>query len=368
MKLIKISIRQFKNHEFTEWKIQHRINVIHGNNGSGKTNLLDAIHILCLGKSYFSGIDSGMIMWGKEFYRIEGIFETSTINEKVVIKFDTKSKRIERDDVVIKSIVEHVGRYPCTVIAPQDILLVTGLSDMRRKFIDQTICQTDPQYLSDLIHYNQLLKQRNAYLKQTNQDFNSISLILDSLDQRLIVFGESIYKKRSLFFEQFIPEFNRIQQYISKENDKIELNYLSALSEDTFSALLKNNRKRDFFLHRSNIGVHKDEMKLTLNDTLMHRSGSQGQIKTVVFALKMAQYQYLNKMSEKFPILLLDDVFDKLDPHRIAYLMELLNDPSQYGQIFITDTSSQRLQSILSGLNDSEIIFAHIDNLETING
>jgi len=339
--------------------------VIHGNNGSGKTNLLDAIHLLCLGKSYFSGIDTSMIMWGKEFYRIEGIFETNNIEEKIVVKFDSKHKRIERDDIVVKSIVEHVGRFPCTVIAPQDILLVTGLSDLRRKFIDQTICQTDHQYLSDLIQYNQLLKQRNAYLKQANHDYKTMSLILDSLDQRLIVFGESIYKKRALFFNQFIFEFDKIQRYLSKEKDEIELAYISALEEGSFQELLEANRKRDFYLQRSSIGVHKDDLKLTLNKTLLHRSGSQGQLKTVVFALKMAQYRYLNAVSGKYPILLLDDVFDKLDPNRISYLMELLNDPMNYGQIFITDTSSNRLQTILSELNDREILFAHIEAIKT---
>jgi DNA replication and repair protein RecF len=349
MKLNQISIRNFKNHEFTQWQIQHRINVIHGNNGSGKTNLLD----------------TSMIMWAKDFYRIEGIFETNKINERIVVKFDSKNKRIERDDIVVKSIVEHVGRFPCTVIAPQDIMLVTGLSDMRRKFIDQTICQTDSKYLSDLIQYNQLLKQRNAYLKQANRDFNSMTLILDSLDQRLVVFGEAIYKKRSLFFEKFIPEFDKIQKYLSKENDEIALNYVSVLSDGSFREILKNNRKRDFYLQRSSVGVHKDDFKLTLNDTLLHRSGSQGQLKTVVFALKMAQYRYLTNVIGKFPILLLDDVFDKLDPNRISYLMELLNDPMNYGQIFITDTSSHRLQSILSGVNEQEFLFAQIEEIKS---
>jgi DNA replication and repair protein RecF len=361
MNLRFINLVQFKNHLQTRWSIDGRILVITGKNGAGKTNLLDAIHLLCLGKSYFSGQDVSQTMWGKDFYRIEGIFESERGREKVVVKTDGKSKKIELDDLAYKTIADHVGKFPCTVIAPQDISMVSGLSELRRKFLDVSISQTNPDYLRTLMHYNQVLKQRNALLKK-GTGFQS-DVILNGFDQTMVPLAESIFRARTYFFEEFQPVFSSIHAELSGGADRLTLRYDSVLQKRPFEQVLSQARSHDKLLQRSTQGIHRDDFRMELGEAPLHKSGSQGQIKTAVFALKMAQYHFLTRQLKTKPILLLDDVFDKLDPQRIAYLFELLRDAGQYGQIFITDTYPERLKDMMVERAIPDVHFSGISEL-----
>ncbi len=356
-----LALTQFKNHSLTKWFPEGRIQVVTGRNGTGKTNLLDAIHLLCLGKSYFSSADAQHASWGSDFYRVEATFESLRGQERVVIKSDGKNKKIELDDIPYKTVAEHVGRFPCTVVAPQDIALVVGFSEVRRKFLDMSISQTTPSYLKDLMQYNQLLRQRNALLKSGATAHGDI--VLDSLDQRLIPLAERIYASRADFFENFIPVFEEIHQILCGGSDPLCIKYVSGLSSGDFTVQLRHARHKDKLLQRSTIGIHRDDFSLEIKSSPLHKSGSQGQIKTAVFALKMAQYHFLSLQLQVRPILLLDDVFDKLDPFRIDYLMSIISDNQQYGQIFVTDTYPDRLQKMALDRSMTDITFYDIAKL-----
>lgn len=360
MQLNILKIHHFKSHRTTNWPIKAKVNVVTGPNGSGKTNLLDAIHVLCLGKSYFSPLESQCLQWNEHFYRIEGIFETKHGKDKVVVKYDGRSKKIEVNDIHRKSIVDHIGHFPCTMIAPQDIDLVCGLSDVRRKLLDQTIAQIDEVYLNHLLKYNTLLKQRNALLK--NQQWFDMTT-LESIDQRLQIHGQWIFDRRKIFFEVYIPLFLEIYKELSSDRDTVDLSYYSPLMANTMDTLLKQNLKKDLLLQRTTEGIHRDDIKIILMDHPMSKNGSQGQIKTSVFALKLAQYQYLKRINGDDPILLLDDVFDKLDPGRMRSLIELLQRPEQFGQIFITDTYATRFRDILTAGYSDKICFEEIQHI-----
>jgi DNA replication and repair protein RecF len=356
-----LTLTQFKNHSLTKWSPEGRIQVVTGRNGTGKTNLLDAIHLLCLGKSYFSSGDAQHATWGTDFYRVEATFESSKGQERVVVKSDGKNKKIELDDIPYKTVAEHVGRFPCTVVAPQDIALVVGFSEVRRKFLDMSISQTAPAYLKDLMQYNQILKQRNALLK--NGASIHVDIVLDSLDQRLIPLAERIFKSRADFFENFMPVFEEIHQILCGGSDPLSIKYLSGLSTGDFTVKLQQSRHKDKLLQRTAMGIHRDDFSLEIKGSPLHKSGSQGQIKTAVFALKMAQYHFLSQQLQERPILLLDDVFDKLDPFRIDYLMSIINDNHQYGQIFVTDTYPDRLLNMATDREMADITFYDIAKL-----
>lgn len=346
MYLQSIKIEQFKNHQGTLLKPCSGVNLILGKNGMGKTNLLDAIYFSLFGKSYFSSREVQNLMHEAIYYRIESRIQTPEDAFKIVIKYNGKTKTIESDDVAYKSIADFIGIFPVTFITPGDVDLVIGGSEIRRKFIDQTLSQTQSGYLNVLMQYNKVLKQRNALLKQLSSQGQSDSEVLKALDLQLEQYGQPVFEYRANFITSFQPVFDRIYQTISEKNETIQIKYLSDLQNAAFQDGLQSNRRKDLILNRSNFGVHRDNLELTLRGFPLQHEGSQGQIKTAVLALKLAQYAYLREASGKQPILLLDDVFDKLDPFRIEQLLRIIT-AEDFGQVFISDTFSNRLEEII---------------------
>lgn len=346
MYLQSIKIDQFKNHRDTLMRPLPGINLVLGKNGMGKTNLLDAIYFSLFGRSYFSAREVQNLMHEAAFYRIESRIQTPDDSYKIVIKYNGRSKTIESDDVAYKSIADFIGIFPVTFITPGDIDLVIGGSEVRRKFIDQTLSQMQSGYLNALMHYNKVLKQRNALLKQMSSQGLADSDVLNALDLQLEQYGTPVFKFRERFVSNFQPVFDRIYQTISDNNESILLNYHSDLQSIAFTEGLNNCRRKDFILQRTNFGIHRDNLELTLRGFPLQHEGSQGQIKTAVLALKLAQYVYLREASGKQPILLLDDVFDKLDPFRIEKLLRIIT-AEDFGQVFISDTFSNRLEEII---------------------
>jgi DNA replication and repair protein RecF len=359
----RLKLHNFKNHKNTNWLFSPGNNLITGRNGTGKTNLLDAIHMICLGKSYFSGRENQILQWDADFYRLEASIYRGEVPEKIVVKFDGKNKKIEKDDLPVKSIADHVGQYPCTVVAPEDIALILGQSDIRRKLIDQTLCQTDATYLKYLMQYNLLLKQRNALLKQQNPK----TILLDSYDASLLSLGAFIHTARIKYFKEIMPDVTKLHAQLSGGQDQIDISYSSQLSSEDFATLLYKNRHKDILYQRTHAGIHKDDIAMLIQKAAFKSCASQGQIKTMVFVLKIAQYQYLRKNSGIKPILILDDVFDKLDPFRIEYLFKILKDKNEFGQVFISDTNANRISQMSDWSENPEnktFIMSKINGLE----
>lgn len=346
MYLQSIKIEQFKNHRDTLMKPLPGVNLILGKNGMGKTNLLDAIYFSLFGKSYFSSREAQNLMHDASFYRIESRILTPNDIYKIAIKYNGRTKTIESDDVAYKSIADFIGIFPVTIITPGDLELITGGSEIRRKFIDQTLSQTQPGYLTALMQYNKVLKQRNALLKQMSVNGQTESEVLQALDMQLVQYGTPVFQFREKFVSDFQPVFDRIYRTISNQSEHILLTYVSDIHQNEFKEGLIYCRRKDFILHRTNYGIHRDNLELTLRTFPLQYEGSQGQMKTAVLALKLAQYAYLHDASGKQPILLLDDVFDKLDPFRIEQLLRMITSPD-FGQVFISDTFSNRLEEII---------------------
>ncbi len=313
----------------------------------GKTNLLDAIYYLCMGKSYFNSSDIHNVQSGTDFLRLEGLFEKEEKKEKIVVKVvPRKRKEVERNDVAYQKLSEHIGLLPVVIIAPDDTQMVHEGSEVRRKFLDNTISQLDQAYLKDLIQYNKLLKQRNALLKQMAEQHRFDPALLSVYDAQMQQPAQQIYEKRLAFCESFTPILERHYAVISNEQEKVSCHYKSALSSQSFEVLLKENQEKDRILQRTNSGIHKDDLQFTINNYALKRYASQGQLKSFVLALKLAQYEMLKVEKKKAPILLLDDIFDKLDVQRVTHLLQLLIQ-EEFGQVFITDTHEQRVEQII---------------------
>jgi len=345
MFLQSIKLTNFKNHKATSLTFDNLINVFVGNNGSGKTNLLDAIFMVCYGKSYFSSREVHILNHESEFYRLEASIRQGAHPEKAIIKYDGQQKTITVDDVEISSLVEYLGRYPVAMISPGDIELIYGGSEVRRRFIDQVLSQSDRSYLDKLILYTRVLKQRNAFLKTHFSD-KSAAILTSAWNQQLSDLGTFIHNKRTAFIDQFKTCFDLAYSAVAADRDKIDLEYTSALYNTDFKEGLLAHWEKDKILRRTTFGVHKDDLTLTKDGFPVSKEGSQGQIKSAVLALKLAQIVYLREQIHSNPILILDDIFDKLDPMRIRNLIaELVH--TQQCQLFISDAFKTRLASIL---------------------
>ncbi len=315
----------------------------YGANGIGKTNLLDAIYYLCFTKSYFSSNEQLNVGNGFSGFRVEGIFETAVQEQRIACIYRDNKKEIQNDGKPYPRLSDHIGKYPAVMIAPDDAELITDGSELRRKFIDGILSQTSPAYLEYLLYYNKLLNQRNAYLKQLEgrQPDNGL---LESFDERLVLHGNALFEARKAFTAAFVPLAQQLYEQIAGSAEKVGINYQSALHEDRFEAILLKNRYRDGQAWRTTQGLHKDDWALTLNDMPLKQAGSQGQRKSFLFAMKLAQYHYLQQQLQQQPLLLLDDVFEKLDETRMQNLLGLVMSEG-FGQVFITDTHLSRLQT-----------------------
>jgi DNA replication and repair protein RecF len=351
MLLKKISLTGYKNYQSKTFDFSKRIIGICGLNGKGKTNLLDAINYLCFTKSYFSKSELLNVCFGEEGFRLEGEIqnenEKNRIEKIVCIYRASQKKEFYLDDIAYEKFSYHIGKFPCVIIAPDDIEMITGASEERRKFMDTLISQVDAEYLQQLIVYNKVLAQRNSFLK--NEALRSLFdfALLETLDEQLILPGNYIHKIRKDFSQKLFPLVQQFYKNISGNNEVISLEYNSLLNENNFTELLIASRQKDRLTQRTNVGIHKDDLIFLLQDNVFKAIASQGQRKSLLFACKLAEFAILKTVKHTPPFLLLDDVFEKLDESRIKNLLEYVCKENT-GQVFITDTHADRLEKSLS--------------------
>ena len=346
MHLHELKLTNFKNYEFQSLAFSPRLNLIAGLNGMGKTNLLDAVYYLCMGKSHFQGTDRNVVRQTEDFFRLEGYFFLQEKKEKIVAKVvPGKQKTIERNDNAYPRISDHVGLLPVVFMAPDDTALALEGSEERRRFLDNTLCQLDHRYLDELVTYNKILEKRNALLKQFAEKNSSNPTLLDVFNQQLLEPATYIETQRRLFIESFQPVFNEYYKTICGGTEPVDCHYRSPLTGNDFLTLLRDTTEKDRILQRTTVGIHKDDLVFHLKDMPLKRFASQGQLKSFVLSLKLAQYECLRKQKGERPILLLDDLFDKLDDNRVGQLVELLV-KGDFGQVFITDTHPERAEEM----------------------
>ncbi|PCJ23821.1 MAG: DNA replication and repair protein RecF [Flavobacteriales bacterium] len=349
MFLKQLSVLNFKNCEEAQLEFSKKINCFLGGNGEGKTNLLDAIYYLSFCKSYFNPNDSQNIKHEFPFFVIEGTYGD---NEEIIycgVKKGQK-KQFKRNKKSYDKLADHIGRIPLVIITPLDILLIIDGSDVRRKFIDGIISQYDNSYLTHLLAYNKALNHRNLLLKSfwINRNFEQESL--DIWDEQLLQYGELIHCSRKKFIHDFSPIFQKFYSELSQDQEKVELEYRSQLNDGDFNSILKETIAKDRENHYSNTGIHKDDLVFNLNGFPLKKFGSQGQQKTYLLALKLAQAELITSISNNKAIILLDDIYDKLDGKRMNQLLGIVG-KGNFGQIFITDTNLERIPAILTEEN-----------------
>jgi DNA replication and repair protein RecF len=357
MQLKTLQLINFKNYAEARVNFSSKINVLVGKNGSGKTNLLDAIHYLALTKSAVSGSDNYCIRQGEQQFFIKGIFRLPDGDQEITSAFQTGSKKIFKEGVnEYQKLSDHIGRYPVVLVAPDDTDLVKEGGEARRKFFDSIISQLDRRYLEALIQYNQVLRQRNGLLKMFAESGSFDPVALDTYDDMLIQTGNLVFQKRKLFVKEYAPVFDRYYNFIVADEDAAVI-YNSELNDISFDDGLRRNRSRDLFLQRTGFGIHRDDYHFTLGPGDLKRLGSQGQQKSFIIALKLAQFEVIKQHKGFSPLLLLDDIFDKLDDFRIERLLELIKN-DELGQLFITDARPDRTAALLKQINVASSVFS----------
>jgi len=344
LQLHSIKITQFKNYDFTSFDFDARVIGICGLNGKGKTNLLDAIYYCCFTKSYFNNTDALNVGFGKDGFRLEASFLNNNISQKLVcIHRGTNKKELYLNDVLYEKLAQHIGQMPAVMIAPDDVDIITGGSEGRRKLIDTILCQLDAVYLQQLMVYNKVLAQRNGLLKQFAERGSFDEALLEILNEQLTAPGNYVFNKRTSFAAAYVPLVQNFYQQIANNQELVSIRYESKLLRFSLDDLLKQNLDRDRILQRTNAGVHKDDWLFELNEQPFKNIASQGQRKSLLFALKLAEYEIIKTNKGFAPILLLDDVFEKLDENRMKNLLHWVCNENE-GQVFITDTHKERLQ------------------------
>ncbi len=353
-----LDLLNFKSYNQSLFTFSPRINCIVGKNGAGKTNILDAIYYLSTGKSYFLSTDAQTIHHDKQMMSIEGIYIHDKEEERIHVGLEKgQRKKIRRNGEVYKRMADHVGLIPVVIISPYDRDLIVEGSEARRKFLDATISQIDTAYLDHLIQYHKALKQRNTMLRN---GMGSDASLRDIYDEQLVYHGGIIFQKRKAFCAQFSPEVASHYNAISDGAEQVTFSYKTKVNADDYAELLKEALSKDLVMEHTTFGVHKDDLVFNMNRRLIKRFGSQGQQKTYLIALKLAQYNYLYEYKGFRPILLLDDIFDKLDAERVHRIIERVNQ-GVFGQIFITDTHPERATAIA----EEEGVEANIIHIES---
>ncbi len=357
MYLKKISLFNYKNFSEASFDFDSKINCFVGKNGIGKTNVLDAIYHLSFGKSYFNPIAVQNIKHGEEFFVIDGEFEKTQRSEQIVCSLKKGQRKIlKRNSKQYDKFSDHIGFIPLVIISPADRDLIVEGSETRRKFIDSVISQLNSSYLQKLIQYQKIINQRNALLKYfaLNNVFEKDTLQI--YNEQLNGLGHYIFEKRKEFLAEFIPIFNQYHQQITDSFETVQIVYESHLIENDTLKLLEQNLAKDRLLQYTSVGIHKDDLSFEIDNYPIKKFGSQGQQKSFLIALKLAQFKFVKKQSGEKPILLFDDIFDKLDETRVGKIVEMVNN-EEFGQLFISDTHPERTEEIVKTTHQSYKIF-----------
>ncbi len=368
MYLRELTLLHFKNYAEAGVTFSPRINCFTGANGMGKTNLLDAIHYLSLCKSFFGSIDSQNISFEQPFFMIQGKFEKEGREEEVLVSVKRAQKKIvSRNKNEYEKLSDHIGLFPLVMISPLDSVLISGGSDQRRRFTDGILSQFDKQYLEKLINYNNVLQERNALLKQfaVNRSFDGA--LLEVFDEQLADLGNYIHDARLKFLADFVPVFERFYRLLSDNAEAVKLDYVSTLKGKEYTEALKVSIHKDCTLQHTSVGIHRDDLTFLLQGNEVKKYASQGQQKTYLLALKLAQYEYIKNKTGIKPLLLLDDVYDKLDNKRFTKLVELVSS-DDFGQVFISDTSAERILQLFTSNRGCFIFEIRKDGIKQLKG
>lgn len=354
MRIDSLNILNYKNIHEANLLFSPRINCFIGDNGMGKTNVLDALYFLSFCKSYSNSIDSQNINHEAEFFMLHGKYTVNNSHEDIYCGMKRKQKKqFKRNKKEYERLSDHIGLLPLVFVSPDDNVLISEGSDERRKFVDGVISQFNNTYLQQLLLYNNALKQRNALLKA---DVKPDVSLFEIWEEQMYSLGNYIYEQRKRFLGEFIPIFSEIYHQISGGHEEIDLVYQSQFDKEDIPEKMHKTRERDLILGYSTVGIHKDELEMHLDGYPIKRVGSQGQNKTYLVALKLAQHFFLQRAHKFPPILLLDDIFDKLDSKRVENIIRLVSGEN-FGQIFITDTNREHLDSIISKISNQMQIF-----------
>lgn len=357
MYLESLSLLNFKNLEEADLQFSSDLNCFIGNNGAGKTNLMDAIYYLSFCKSFLNPSDSMNIRHEEDFFVIQGKYQRQDQEELVHCGLKRGQKKsFKRNKKEYKKLAEHIGLLPLIIITPSDSDLITGGSDERRKFLDALVSQYDHNYLNALIRYNRALQQRNKLLKQFVSERFFSAESLEVWNDQLVLYGEQIHEKRVEYISRLQPIFQHYYELISGGNEQIGMQHESQLYDGDFAGQLKQSQEKDRIIQYTTVGIHKDDIVFQLGDYPIKKLGSQGQKKTYLVAMKLAQFDFIKKMAGMTPILLLDDIFDKLDKNRVEQIVKLVAD-DHFGQIFMTDTNREHLDQIIRNLQADARIF-----------
>lgn len=350
MRLESLSLIQFKSHAQREFDFIDGINCIVGNNGVGKTNVLDAIYYMSFCKSYFNPIDSQNIKREEPFFMIQGTLERDGNSYQVACGLKRGDKKTFKfNGKKYKRLADHIGKIPLVMMTPSDTDLIHFGSDVRRKFMDGVIAQYDSQYLDHLLQYNKVLNQRNAVLKQFAESGRFDSDTIYVWDAQLDKYGSPVYEGRKAFMERFIPVFQKYYHMLAGGHEEVTISYESQLHARSFADGLADHSDKDRRATYTTFGVHKDDLQFLLDDFQLKRFGSQGQQKSFIVALKLAQFDFIRDQKGVKPLLLLDDIFDKLDSKRIKSLLELVSE-HHFGQVFITDANKLRVEELFADI------------------
>jgi len=354
MLLTQLSITNFKNIESARLDFSPNINCIVGNNGEGKTNLLDAIYYLAMTKSYFGSSDSHSIRHNEGFFLLQGSFSRGESEERITCGVKRQDGKVmKRNEKPYSRLSEHVGLLPLVMVSPVDNSLINEGGEERRKYLNSIWAQTEKEYLSTLLKYNHILMQRNKLLKQDG-NFHDL---LQTFDEQLVESGSQIYNYRKMLVSVLQPYFQQTYNSLAENKEIVQLGYKSDLDKGDFAELLHKNRNRDKILQHTSTGIHRDDLTMHIGDHPLRRVGSQGQQKTFLLALKLAQFELLHQQKGFRPLLLLDDIFDKLDAGRVHQLLAMVS-KAAFGQIFLTDSNKVRLDGIVKGLTQEYAIFS----------
>jgi len=345
--LLEIRLTQFRNYGNAHFIFPETITCITGPNGSGKTSLLDAVYYLCYSKSYFSVQQQHSVQSGTEGFRVEGQFEPSNQPVTIVCKWREGKKELSADGIIYDRVTEHIGRFAAVMIAPDDMVMIHEGSEGRRRWMDSILGQTDRKYLEDLMTYQRVLLQRNAWMKLQSLRPSETRTELQYYDQELSRTGQYIHQKRTHFLEDFKPLLTDCYDQLSNRNEKVSIEYLSDQNHTTLATSLLQSFEQDLRFQRTTKGIHRDDLVFLIQDKPLKQYGSQGQKKSFLFALKLAQYQYLASHQGRKPILLLDDVFEKLDQQRMESLLRIIQGTG-FGQVILTDTHPERVRMAFS--------------------